>query len=155
MVRGTYKKRDISTRTPRVFVISLVNDNGSPRGEFFQKPVNLLPVGQSARRVIGVADIDESGLRINGSKHRFQIVAIVMPQIRRDYFCADRDGVAFNQFESRISDDQLATVLQKNIHCHLYDRGRSGPKEDLFRLHLVMAGESGDRESTRLNSSHV
>src|ERR1700677_2781043 len=153
MMRGSVEKRDIGPRTSRVFVIGLVDDDGNPFREFREKLINLLPVRQSASRIIRVADINESGLGINRSEHGFQIVPMVTTQGHGADSCADGHGVAIDQFESWSGQDQPTTAAEKNIHGRLHDRGRSCPEEYLFSSNAVGASERRSEDIARTRES--
>src|SRR5450755_1839316 len=109
-------------------------------GKAADKGLQVLARSDRAGRVIGIADIYQSGRRPGTGKHAVKIMRETVIKRYGYDFRAQRFGVILRGFERRPRLYHLPAVAEKRAGSHSeYFRGPAS-KQHLLRFHLVKSG---------------
>ncbi len=125
--------------------IGLVDQQDRAGGLVLQRPGDVLLGGQGAGRVVGVADIDDAGLRIGGD-HRLDVVGAVGGQRNLDDPGLAGLGRVHACLVGRIGRDEAARRRGEGQHAVVQGLGRAGIDHDVFGLEAVLGGEGAGQE---------
>lgn len=122
--------------------VRLVHTHDNIFGYRIDKLPELGGIEKLPRRIVGVTDADDAGLRIDGVRHRLEVDPVVAPDRDPSDFAAELLGLARDRgVRGKRGDDVPAAVPKGREHQQVQDLRRSDPGKDRLGRHIVMRRE--------------
>ena len=122
-------------------VVGLVHQHGRGRGDLGEEGLELVAAHDRARRVVGVADVDEAGARVAGASHGGEVVPEIGGERHLDRLGLRDLRVVEDRLEGGLRRDHRSARPEEGGVAQAQDLARAAPEDDAIGAHAVQASD--------------